>query len=92
MTAYYSAMAKEMYGSVIWISTSGLEVEITAIQTHDNATGKIIAYVWEDAVELQVTKYIREGHRPQWIHREGFFPCPAVPRTKTFFGYPCRWQ
>ena len=70
--AYYSEMAADQYGTVIWRGADGDEVEITSIAPCDPE----LQYRWPDKQERHVTEFIREGRRG------------TAPRTLSYFGYP----
>lgn len=60
--AFYSAEAASMYGTAIWRSEDGTEIEITFM-------GDGLPYLYEDAKRLEVTEFIRPGRLPLDIPR-----------------------
>lgn len=68
--AVYSLQAALEYGSGIWLSVDGREVEVTCVDASRENLYSI--YGWPDKVYVgQVTKRLRQGYpdsSPSWVH------------------------
>ena len=78
--AWYSAKAAERYGTHIYASVDGREVEVTEVSSNADS------YKWDDKVDMgKVTKRLRDGEKPS--HKflvdksqgDNYFP-PVFPR------------
>ena len=56
---FFSATAYEKFGSFIWETPEGKEVEVTGITHEENGS----SYKWPDKIPVgQVIKYVKAGH------------------------------
>ena len=56
--AFYSSLAAKEFGTVIWRTAEGVEVELTAVYDTPNGEG----YMWGDKIFLcEVVDFVRRG-------------------------------
>ena len=59
--AFYSPTAAEKFGTTIYKTPDGGEVEVTGVEPSLEDTG---TYMWPDKVPVVVTSYLRRGRLP----------------------------